>query len=526
MVRPWIVAALVCLACAPLDRRDGALVLILEQVPEEVDTVEVRVRAGDRMFSDRLPLPPDAVITDFSAVPVGPVVVDVSLFAGEQIVDARVAMDATIAEGEPFELTVNFEDGPEFTIVEPKEGAPHALRGGSVIPVIIREEGANTIELAVLANGDPIEMSTGGDGEWFGEIDPAVAGLILPRDVELVVTACLEGASDICIEKRRDVLVTRSAWTAAVEEGTRGRPVHLEGEGAVLYADAAGYLHGVRIDDGAPAFEPISAGDPVREDVAAVGGQVFVVTETGDLQVIDPSAGALIATHQLDATTAPVAFQEETYVGAGEALLAIGSAGSTSRTVVMLPRRMRAPPLVDEEGVVAGDILGNVLALDADETMLFSANVGAPVFAPPVRHLGLVVIAAGDRVTFFDSAGSESGSVPLGQPVVHAPVPLPSSLVVAAGDQVFFLGTGGVEQSVRLPAPITGAPAPWSDTEVVLGLRNGLVAVVDRDGARPLSEVTGAAGAPLVLEVGPDHRRVAVIGSGGDFHMLEPEDGF
>lgn len=523
MVRPWTVAALACLACAPLDRRDGALILILEQVPDAVDTVEVRVRSGDRTFSDRLPRPEDDVVTDFSAVPVGPAKVDVSLFAQDEIIDARVAMDATIVEGEVVELKVNFEEGPAFTIVEP-EDKPHLLRGGGFIPLLVEEDGANPIDLTVLANGDPIEVSPAGNREWVGEIDPALAGPILPGTVELVITACLKGAPDVCIEKRRDVLVTRSAWTEAVEEGTRGRPVYLSSDNAVLFADAAGDLHVLDADTAEPKIDPISAVDPVREDVAVRDGLAYLVTEVGNVQVIDVMAEALLETHQVDATTAPVAFGEETYVGAGEDLLVLGA---SVRTVVTLPRRMRAPPLVDGEGVVAGDILGNVLALDASEATLFSTNVGAPIFAPPVRHLGDIVVAAGDRVFRLDTAGGERAPpISLGQPIVHAPVPLASALAVAAGDRVFFLGAAGVEDSVRVPAPITGAPARWSDTEVVIGLRDGLVIVVGRSRVRPLSRVSGAAGAPLVLDLGPDDRRVAVIGSGGDFHMLEPEADF
>lgn len=487
----------------------------LVRLPEQVDAVEVTVRAGGRSFQERLPRPADDRITEFSAVPAGPAELDVRAFAGEQIVAARVAIELQIVENETQSVRINFVDDPEFDIREPPAEEPHRLKGASFIPVEI--ELANPglgIELVARANGLEVALAESG-GRYFGTIDPAIAGEILPASIELEVTACLSGSTVDCLEKTRSIVVTRAAWRRTVAEESASRPVRFED--GLLLADGAGTLHAIT-STGGDRFAAVPLGAVVREDIAMNGGTAYVTTRDERTLVVELGGAAALRSHSLGATSAPVAGPGGVIVAADRALIAVDG----ERTIATLPRRVRAPPLWDQDGIVAVDIVGNVQALDAAEAPLFAASVASPVFAAPVRYRGRVVIStSAGEIVQLDGTGNEAlPRVALGRPVVHAPVVIGERLIAAADDRVFFIEEDRVVAQVAAGATITGGPAPWKD-RVVVGLQNGLVRAVDENGSRPIERVAGAAFGPLVLD-----DRIVVVGSSGDLAMLEPEEGF
>src|SRR5688572_26594342 len=101
---PVLAICAVFSACAPLDRRDGALVIALERVPPQVDMIEIVVRADGRSFEQVVARPMDGRITEFSAVPAGPAELDLRLFAGTELVDMRLGIAIEIVENGSVEV--------------------------------------------------------------------------------------------------------------------------------------------------------------------------------------------------------------------------------------------------------------------------------------------------------------------------------------------------------------------------------------------------------------------------------------
>ncbi len=512
-----LLAACLVVACRPLDRRDGALVVILQQVPDGVDTVELTVRAGGRTFDGRLPRPPDDRITDFSAIPVGAAELDVHLFAGDTEVDARLGRKLNVVENQTLEVRVNFVDEPTFTIVEPVEGSVYPLRGLTGIPVCIQPANSElTVELDARANGSEVPLARA-DDNFVGTIDPSLAGEVLPAVIAFDVTSCLTDAEDVCARETRSIVVTRAAWRTAVAQQSASRPVRW-GD-AIVLVDGAGTVRVRTATEGPEVIAPIELDAAIADDVAIQDDILYATADDGRVLSVELRSGATPTTKDLGATSPPVASAFGVLVAADRALIAIDD----ERTLAMLPRRVRARPLADEEGVVVADILGNVMALDATGAISLSTSVGAPVFAQPVRYRGRTVIATidGDLIQ-LDAGGVEVVErVALGAPVVHAPVVLGDRLVVAADDRMFFIEDDRIAATVETERPITGAPAGWGEAAVVAGIQSGLVLRVSERGLTPIERVGGAAFGPLVLG-----RWIAVVGSAGDFALLEPEEGF
>jgi outer membrane protein assembly factor BamB len=512
----------ICLACQPLDRRDGALVIALIRAPASVDGIDVIVRAGGRSFRELVPRPADDRITSFSAVPAGPGEVDLKLFAGSELVDARDAIPVEIVEGEVSEITVNFERGPDFTIIEPVEGEPHLLFGGPIIPVAIELVNAELmVDVTATANREPVALARAGTG-FIGTIDPAIAGDVLPATITLEITACLADARSDCIQRTRAIEVTRASFRVEVAPATPSRPVKW-GE-AIVVADGAGMVHAVTSTSGARVFEPIDLGAPVNEDIAVVGDMLYATAADGRVFVVDLSAEQIAEELELGATSAPVAGPSGVIVAADRNLISIGD----RRTIASLPRRVRAPPLVDEDGIVAADTQGNVLALDGAGAQLFLVNVGGTIYAQPVRFAGRIVVATnvgGELIHLDPLDGGEVERVSFDL-ISHAPLAIGDRLIVAAGDRVVFIqGDRTTAQPVN--SNITGAPVAWGDA-VVVGMQSGLVRRVTEGGSRVIARVEGAAlGLSVIESLGPGRGAgIAAIGSRGDFALLEPEEGF
>jgi hypothetical protein len=512
-------------ACQPFDRRDGALVVELEDLSREADTIDMTVRAAGRTFSERMTRPADDRITAFSAVPAGPAELDLRIFAGDRLLHERLAIGIEIVEGETITFPIQFEDGPAFAIDEPPEGAVYRRRGETGFPIDISVRNPELdITLEVLAEGRPIEMTPTGRG-WSGFVPFDVAGDLLPAPVGLHVTACLASAPSECIEQDRSVVVTRHAWEVSLPSGSAARPAASADLGRIIVADALGAVAVYGAGDGVLVAGPFPS-SPVFEDLAAAGDLAGVADDAGNLVLYDLALGIEVGRHPIGVTTAPVARGSDLYAGAEDEVFRIDRIGRSA--VLTLPGRMRAPPLVDELGIAAADIFGNVVAVDASAVPVLLADAAASIFAAPVRYGDRLAIGTSDdRLILFEGAGSPREEIDLGAPIIFAPASLGGRLAVAAGDRVCFVDASG-SASVRLEAPITGAPAVWSPDEVVVGLRNGWVVVVGVDRKRVMGVVRGAATSPLVVEsLGPSRGRgVAVVGTGGDLAMLEPEDGF
>jgi hypothetical protein len=512
---------LVSLACQPLDRRDGSLVIVLSRVPAQVDAIEVTVRAGARSFEELVARPNDDRITDFSAVPAGPAELDLRLFAGSELIDARLAIGVEIVEDAVVELPVSFESGPDFTIEDPREGERHLVRDGGGITVVVQPvNSALLIDMTATANGEPVALVE--NGTFFvGEIDPSLAGSVLPAQIVLKVLACLEEVPSSCIERERSVAVTRAPWRLEVAPQTLSRPRWWRE--SILLVDGAGTLRALT-STGGDALDPIALSTPVAEDVALSGDLVHVTARDGRLLTLDLTT-RMTSELDLGATSAPISFAMEVVVAADRDLIRLPDV-----VVGSLPHRVRAPPLVDPDGIVAADIQGHVMAFDPAGATLFLTDAGAPVFAQPVRHRDRIVIAAssGEVLQLDPFSGAEA--VPrlhLTGAIAHAPLVIGERLIAAADDRVVFIADTEITASVRVGATITAAPVRWGDAAVV-GLQNGLVRRVTESGSRVIERVGGAVLGLLVIDsLGPGRGAgIVAVGSGGDLALLEPEEGF
>ena len=299
------------------------------------------------------------------------------------------------------------------------------------------------------------------------------------------------------------------------------------GAAAIALVDGDGMLRVVTSSLGDDVHLPLALNATVTEDLAIEGDIAYVAASDGRVFAIDLSRDhATPLVFDLGATSAPAVGRSGAIIAADTELVAIDD----GRVIASLPRRVRAPPLSDDDGIAAADILGNVVALDASESLLFTASVGAPVFAKPVRYQGRIAIATNfGALIQLDSNGVETvPRIELGLPIFHAPLVVDERLIVAAGDRVFFIAGDHVEASTPAQGAITGAPARWIDGSVIVGMQNGAVRLVTDSGSRIIERVAGAALGPLVIDSLGDGRGagIAVVGSDGDLAMLEPEEDF
>src|SRR5687767_13196424 len=110
---PCLLLVAIAACGGPLDRRDGALVIRLENAPASAETAEISVYAAGRTFKAVVPRPPDDRITELSAIPIGHAVVDVRLRERELAIASAVDLEVEILENATQEVVALFGQGPE-----------------------------------------------------------------------------------------------------------------------------------------------------------------------------------------------------------------------------------------------------------------------------------------------------------------------------------------------------------------------------------------------------------------------------
>lgn len=435
-LRAALVVALVGAGCGgALDRRDGALRILLAGAPAECDAVEFALETRRRRFTGRLPRPPDDVLTSLAAVPEGPASLELVLFGGSARLGAVSGLEVVVVAGEVRELVAVFS-GP--------------ARPGRV-------------------------------------------------------------------------------WARALGSVTRARPaVAGSSPGTVVAGDRDGRLHLLSAASGMDVHPSLDLGAPISTAVAIADDLAIVAGGDGALRAIALATGLEEWRVELGEGTAtsPVFDGERIVATRGRRVVAVDHLTGRATELAELPDEILADPLADARGVVAADRAGNVLALDRAGLVVFTATVGGPVRAAPIRDLderGVVVASELGRVVRFDREGATVGApLELDAPIVFRPVPAGRALVVAAGPLLVFAGDGE-PSTVRLAAPITGGPDVLGDGRVVVGLLSGEVAAVAADGARStVAQVEGTALSPRALGA---PSRVLVAGSTGDLALFVVEEG-
>ena len=514
--------AAACACTGPLDRRDGALIIELVDVPAQVDELAIEVHAGGRTFALEIARPPNDRITAFSAVPAGSATLDLRLFAGGLLVATKLGMPVEVVEGATEVVTAAFALGPEIVIDDPAVGASHHVADGFVALTVRAVDPALPTRLTVEVGGTQIEALPTARG-WFAMIDPALAGPILPAPLDIELEACVIGAGGLCSQHARSVEIHRRAWLVDLGAVAAARPT--VAHSAVIIGDESGALHVLEQADGQARFAAVQLAAPLSLPAVDVGGQVAVVDGANVLSLVALDTGARSPWQRAlgaDRPTAPAFDRGSIIVAAGRRVLQIDPADGSALEIASTAAVIRAPPLADPLGLVVVDVAGHVVVLDAAGAVAGTTSLEAAVIAQPARD-GADAIVATVRGHVFRIASDASAVslADLGAPVVHAPLVLGDHVVVAAGEEVAWVSTAGVTRR-RLPAPITGAPAAWGpEPGVVVGLRSGLVVALDSDGAlRVIARLEGAALSPAVVGT-----EIAVAGSRGVLDLLKPEEG-
>jgi len=368
------------------------------------------------------------------------------------------------------------------------------------------------------------------DGGWIIAVDPALAGDLLPADLEVKVQACFQGLPSLCTTRSTTVRVHREAWQHQLSDRPSGPALLVPERGWLVVPDDLGKLWLLDAQTGALVQPALQLGDglvgaAVRQEetvaVAERSGAVFglSITDEGleqkwqaDLSAPRPSPVASQAGRLF------VADQAQVYeVSALDGTLSPW--GQASAPIV-------AAPLVLPDGVVVADLLGQVLKLGAPGQVTFRTETGAAIYAPAVPQGSELRVGTSEGAWLsLDAQGQVIDRQEFGAPIVLAPTRQSDGWAVAAGRSVFFVSGQGVVE-VPMGERIMGAPAPWpgSPAGVVVGLFNGrVVRVRAASGARTLSVLQGLALAP---SVGTSSNQVIVGTSAGRLHALVPEQDF
>lgn len=513
MRRPIHLSILLIVACGgPLDRVDGQLVITLAGVPQQVDAIDVQVRAGGRTFDATFA--PTTRIERFTAVPTGPGEVDVTLRAGDTTIDRRTKIPIDIEPEVTFELPLAFDGGPQITIEAPRV---HRVYESRSIPVDILDRSfADDLTLTLAANGRPIDLMPRTATGWLVDVDPFVATDILPVDLELVAEACFGDGR--CSTTSHVVRVHREVWTQNLPAVSAVAP--LVDTATVVAADDSGRLTILDAQTGAIQHtEDLAA--PLLVGLARVASSVFVVDGERVVRAVDLATRTRSSWEVALGDVRPSALVSDgarVYAGANRDLVAIDPNTGASSVLHTAPEALRARPHVDAAGFVVVDVLGEVRSLDPRGVVVASWTLGESVRAGPLRVDETIWVGTlGGRL----HAIGASPPIALEEPIVHPLLALGDVVVAAAGASVVFATGDGVER-VRVPAPITAAPVAY-DGGVLVGLRNGLVVAVRADGiTRVLSRLADAA---LGLAIAPDGD-VLAVGSDKKISRLRAEEGF
>lgn len=523
MFATWL-AVCASIGCGgALDREDGALLIRLVDVPVEIDAVRATVVAGGRTFEATIPPPVDGVVRDFTAIPAGPALVDLELYAGPTLLLVRRGLDVMVTVDAVIELEARFSNGPEFDVEDPGEGSAHAVHDGPIRVVVTATDPAVQARLTLRANDQDISVVSTGVG-WFAEIEPSVAGEILPASIELEFEVCVEGAVGLCAAVTRRVTVHRRAWSLHRDELGPAPPI-VTPSGTIVFGQEPG---GVGIVDatGQDLWSVGGLGDGVASRIARAGDVVVTANDDGLVSGVSTTSGQRLPWHvTLGARpTAPASDGVRVVIGAGRRLVAIDPMTGVEVDLEAPGGSLRATPLADGAGVVAADLRGEVVSLDAMGAVRFRASLGEAVVAAPIRAGDDIIIATIDgtlRRLAIDGTDAQA-PLDLGAAVALRPAVIGGSVVIAAGRDLAWVDDQNV-RTVAAGAPITGAPQPFLQG-VVVGLANGLVLYVRPDGMRTIvSRLPAAAFEPVVLTA-PD--RILIGSSSGDLQMLRLESEF
>ncbi len=247
-------------------------------------------------------------------------------------------------------------------------------------------------------------------------------------------------------------------WTPRYDYSA-GSPLVLAADGGILTGDSAGTLHVVHPDDGREWWSWSVGGAIVSKAGVATDGNVYVGDGTGVLT-------ALNAAQELWTREFRSAVDVRPVVGNGDTLFALAvldeGAGVTSELYRLDP--------------TDGDIDWRV-----DE-----AGLGEPVGSPVVTTPGLIAVAAGDQVVWFDPTGAEAERVTLPAAATAEPVDDGSSgLYVVAGGALCHVDASesSLDWCVDEVAPATG-PALAQQQHAAFADADGTLHLVSPDGDR------------------------------------------
>jgi outer membrane protein assembly factor BamB len=219
----------------------------------------------------------------------------------------------------------------------------------------------------------------------------------------------------------------------------------------------------------------ITSGGPIPFPVRGDGNDIFWITDTGRIVVLDRAAdGWTRLEYELGA--APVAIPPVRDGSLYAALAGNGKARPTLTRVDLLPsgrRRLRAgwwtplPDDPDQGPFVSGDTV--VVSLGPSGLAAYSAETGEPLWRSCV--VGTIVTVSGERVWVFDELGRLSG-VELASGIAREWLSvgcLTMPVINHATDRLVLASPTGLLVSLapvnRLPAPAdpAAAPAPPAD---------------------------------------------------------------
>lgn len=511
-------------ACGgPLDRADGAVVLLLRGAPEETREVEVEARAGARVFHLRRPRPADDRLADLSAVPTGPLVIDVRALGPEGVLAERAGVELEVPLDGTVTATVTLGGAPEVELERPRPGAGHRADQGPIVVSLRNRDPGRPLDVKLEVAGRPVPIVDAGVS-WVARVDPTMAGRDLPASLALVVTACADG---VCLRLEREVLVHRRLGTAQVGRASLHGPWLEEGE--AWLGDADGRVWRWPLDT--PETPPLRAAElrPPLGPIVVEADHAWLVDGDGALVGVPLAGGPEVRLELPDGPHAGPSRRRAPdgralVLAAGLRLLAVDPERRRVETLATLEAEAAAAPLADAEGVVGLDQTGGLIFVQGSRTTRRLA-LGFAALAPPARIDGRLWVASLDGAVWRIEPDADPAAAvdALDAPVVFAPAASALGPVFAAGDRAIWVGPSRAE--VRLGVAITAplVPCPGAaDGSVLAGRRDGRVERVSPDGQRrPVQALPGAVVALVPLETPP---RVLAVSADGRVELLRLED--
>lgn len=518
----------VLLGCGgPLDRQDGALALRVEAPPTGTDRARVVLHTGGRSFERSLEMRGPGRRLVFTAVPIGPAVVEVSLYGGEQLLARQVDLQIDIQLDREVELALDFAalGLPKVAIVGGLGPRRHATWAGPIVLEIEEVLGdPRPIDLSVTVAGEPEPLASFSAGRLTLTIDPLRAGPLLPAALPIALRACWDAA--LCSTEQLEFQVHRQVWSADWPRLLNVTPILAEAQGVVAFSGEDGGLHLIELANGTGTT--VTLAGRLSKAMAHSGGVLAVVDEEMVLHGVDLVERSVRWSKPLGArSTGVAAYGEHFFLGVGTAIWRVEAATGVHQVLAELGGTLATTPTVDAQGILVADFRGEITLLDLQGVALASVRSGAPVVVPPLRFGdGVVAIDQDGVVLRFSPTGARTGDpLELGGTVVLPAVVHGGQLVVASQRTLHLWNGVDLPRTVPFAVPILGAPTPAPDGAVVVGLRSGLVVVVSASGeAKVLSRLDELALGSTVL--GGPGLEVIVGTATGRVERLRAEEGF